>query len=244
MKTLSFLSLTACLSSNTLLGIDPKMRELLRPLVTYQRPTPLSSEIETKEVETTSSEQLQEDKADATTETLNVIPATPSLIPSAVYKYIARYYYGIKPHVVVFDVNGVLLDFAGKLIPQGVNLLQKCARAGHTIMILSNGGLSTLGELYLAGHDEILTFIKQEHLLFSGITRKIKPSNAAYQHLRTIVAQDTNDAHTNICFIDDTKANITAAQRNGIHGLHLDTSKGYEAAYSNVEKQLQQLGVL
>jgi len=50
--------------------------------------------------------------------------------------YIARYFYGIQPQVVIFDINGVILDANGKLIPQCAALLQKCAHAGHTIMIL------------------------------------------------------------------------------------------------------------
>ena len=147
----------------------------------------------------------------------------------------------VVPHVVIFDIHGVLADPHNKLIPEGALLLQKCAQAGHTIMILSNGNRSTIGHLFLKYYHEIIRYIKPEHILVAGVTKKVKPANDAYQHALNLIAQDPVHAgkKPKVVFIDDIKTNVDAACKNGIYGLHL-TNHDYVA----IERQLQLLKIL
>jgi FMN phosphatase YigB (HAD superfamily) len=155
--------------------------------------------------------------------------------------YIARYFYGIQPQVVIFDINGVILDANGKLIPQCAALLQKCAHAGHTIMILSNCESSTIGLLFMQHYDDIIKYIKPEHILISEVTNTIKPFDDAYKLACDIITNDPNHLGKNpkIFFIDDTKINVIAAQKNGLYGLHLNDQN-----YNDIEHKLRLLRVL
>lgn len=159
------------------------------------------------------------------------------------------YVNGIKPHVVMFDINGVLLNFDNTLIPEGVALLQKCARAGHTIMILSNCDRMTLVYMYALYYQEIFQYIKHENILVAGLTRRAKPSDGSYKLAIDTITQDPVHAAVkapasvpekqNIFFIDDSLSNVEAAQRHGIIGLHLDNGD-----YAAIERQLELLGAL
>jgi ribonucleotide monophosphatase NagD (HAD superfamily) len=156
--------------------------------------------------------------------------------------YVINRIYGIQPEVavVVFDINGVLLDFNGDLIPAGAQLLQKCAQAGHTIMLLSNTSFATIGLMYMRYYDELFCHIKPEHILISAKTKKIKPFPDAYQQVLDIVDQDPAYRwRPRVFFIDDTLANVTAANDNDMHGLHLDKGN-----YTAIEDALRELGVL
>lgn len=155
--------------------------------------------------------------------------------------YIARYFYGIEPQVVIFDINGVILDMNGKLIPKCAMLLQKCAHAGHTIMILSNCGLSTIGLIFMQYYNDIFKYIKPEHILISEITNTIKPFDDAYKLACDIISNDPKHLgkEPRVFFIDDTKINVTAAQKNGLYGLHLNNQN-----YDDIERELRLLRVL
>lgn len=145
------------------------------------------------------------------------------------------------PHVIIFDINGVILDGQGNLIPECKDLLQKCAQAGHTIMILSNGGLYTIGKLFIHYYDEILKYVKPDHILIPDITKKMKPSKDAYKCAHEVISKMPCFVNKKplVFFIDDTKVNVDAARNNGMYGLHLKNNN-----YKAIECELKILGVL
>lgn len=102
------------------------------------------------------------------------------------------------------------------IIKPGVQLLQKCAQAGHTIMILSNWDKYSFEFLKQKYHQEIFQYVKPEHIFVSGAIKHLKPSAAAYEYVLKIAACDAADC----VFFDDQPENILGAQQLGIQAIH------------------------
>jgi FMN phosphatase YigB (HAD superfamily) len=144
-----------------------------------------------------------------------------------------------QPKIIIFDINGVLLDSDEKLISAGVRLVQKCAQAGHRIMILSNSGVDTIGHMFVHYYDELVKYIKPTDIFIPEITRAIKPFDQAYKFVLEAIAKDPLyvEKKPSLFFIDDSKMNVEAAQKNGIYALHLANRD-----YGTIERELQLLG--
>lgn len=102
------------------------------------------------------------------------------------------------------------------IIKSGVQLLQKCAQAGHTVMILSNWDAYSFEHLKKKYHPEIFQYIKSEHIFVSGAIGHLKPSPAAYECALKAAGCDAADC----VFFDDQSENIDGARKLGIEAIH------------------------
>ena len=98
------------------------------------------------------------------------------------------------------------------LVPEGNALLRQVKAAGLPCYGLTNWS----GETY----DETvpnMPFLEQlEHVAVSGHLKMAKPAPEIYLHLLEIIGQPAE----NCAFIDDSIANIEAAERLGMKGVH------------------------
>jgi len=125
-------------------------------------------------------------------------------------------------------------------IAQGVDLLEKCVKAGNTMAVLSNWGSQSFPYMQqCASNKVIFKHFKQENIFVSGDIKFSKPHPQAYEHVIEKMQVQPEDC----IFIDDQLKNVEAARAAGMHAIHLTDCKNPEA-YKKVEAELQRLGAL
>lgn len=125
-------------------------------------------------------------------------------------------------------------------IAEGVALLEKCAKAGHEMAILSNWSAESFPYLKFSQKTEaIFKHFKPEHIFVSGNMKVAKPYPQAYAY----VIEKMQASPEDFIFIDDQIKNIEAARAVGMHAIHLADYKKAES-YQTVEAELQRLGAL
>lgn len=102
-------------------------------------------------------------------------------------------------------------------------------RKGYRLYILSNYS----GDLFERTKEKMPFLPYMDGTLFSYTCHLTKPEPEIYQHL----IQKFSLTPDRCVFLDDTKANVEAAEQAGIHGIHFT---GYEDGVA----QLKKLGVL
>lgn len=125
-------------------------------------------------------------------------------------------------------------------IKEGVELLAKCKKAGHQVAILSNWGADSFPHLKNhAPNNVIFKHFNPEHIFVSGLIKKAKPYQHAYEHVIDSMGVQPED----VIFIDDQIHNIQAAKKLGIHGIHIVNHKDPQS-FRVVEQELIRLGAL
>ena len=116
-----------------------------------------------------------------------------------------------------------------KPIPSNVEVVRSLKKSGYRLYILSNYS----GDLFERTKEKMPFLPYMDGTLFSYTCHLTKPEPEIYQHL----IQKFSLTPDRCVFLDDTKANVEAAEQAGIHGIHF---MGYEDGVA----QLKKLGVL
>ncbi|WP_159084694.1 HAD family hydrolase [Dongshaea marina] len=111
--------------------------------------------------------------------------------------------------------------------PEMLSLIERLKKAGYSLYVLSNMGLDSISHLRNQSN-----FLSQfDGILFSAECGHIKPEEAIYQ----LLLREFSLEPQTCLFIDDSKPNIEAAERLGIHGIHhLD----YRTTHQQLQEQL------
>lgn len=125
-------------------------------------------------------------------------------------------------------------------IKPGVELLEKCVKAGHEMAVLSNWGAESFPYMkFYDGNDVIFKHIRPEHIFVSGNIKVAKPYPQAYEHVIEKMQAQPDD----FIFIDDQIKNVEAARAVGMHAIHVTDYKK-PGTYQAVEAELKRLGAL
>ena len=114
-------------------------------------------------------------------------------------------------------------------LPYAESWVRSLKEKGYRLYILSNYS----GDLFERTKEKMPFLPYMDGTLFSYTCHLTKPEPEIYQHL----IQKFSLTPDRCVFLDDTKANVEAAEQAGIHGIHFT---GYEDGVS----QLKKLGVL
>ncbi len=120
---------------------------------------------------------------------------------------------------IIFDLGGVLFKGPFHPIKQGITLLQQChqqrdnnGKRVHKFYILSNWSTRAFNRMSQRFPDIVALF---DGVVLPGKVGYAKPKKEIYMHL--IQSYNLNPQHC--IFIDDSQANISAAQQLGITGI-------------------------
>ena len=114
-------------------------------------------------------------------------------------------------------------------LPYAESWVRSLKEKGYRLYILSNYS----GDLFERTKEKMPFLPYMDGTLFSYTCHLTKPEPEIYQHL----IQKFSLTPDRCVFLDDTKANVEAAEQAGIHGIHFT---GYEDGVA----QLKKLGVL
>ena len=114
-------------------------------------------------------------------------------------------------------------------LPYAESWVRSLKEKGYRLYILSNYS----GDLFERTKEKMPFLPYMDGTLFSYTCHLTKPEPEIYQHL----IQKFSLTPDRCVFLDDTKANVEAAEQAGIHGIHF---MGYEDGVA----QLKKLGVL
>ena len=136
---------------------------------------------------------------------------------------------GNMPRVDPETGYGLVTDVCLKRKIRNYVEMAKEGEKGYRIYILSNYS----GDLFERTKEKMPFLPYMDGTLFSYTCHLTKPEPEIYQHL----IQKFSLTPDRCVFLDDTKANVEAAEQAGIHGIHF---MGYEDGVA----QLKKLGVL
>lgn len=126
-------------------------------------------------------------------------------------------------------------------LARGLQLMQECAlakdkngRPKNNLVILSNFDAASF-ELLRARYPAIFAYFKPNNIIISACIGVTKPDKAAFKY----VLRACNVRPCDCIFIDDSRANIQAAQECGMIGL-----RTHNQNYRLLRKELIQLGAL
>lgn len=128
------------------------------------------------------------------------------------------------------------------IIKDGLKVVKKCKKQGHTIFILSNWDRESTENL-LAAFPKLFSLFDPDKIIISGEIGLIKPDPQIYQYL---LDQHNLDPQTCI-FFDDQEKNVEAANQLKIHGVvckNMNHKKIMEHLDSFVEQQNQELPIM
>ena len=110
------------------------------------------------------------------------------------------------------------------IIPEAVELIKDCKKAGHSVYILSNWEPES-SDLLKQEHPELFDLF--DGAVISGKVGMAKPEDAIYKYLLETYNLEPQET----ILIDDQKENIIAGQKNGIHGIHYQKKRGFLGSY-------------
>jgi hypothetical protein len=125
-------------------------------------------------------------------------------------------------------------------LARGLQLMQECAlaqdnkRPKNRLILLSNFDTASF-ELLKARYPTIFSYFKPEDSILSSCVGINKPHKDIFKHVLHVCNLQPSDC----IFIDDSRANIQAAQACGITGLHIHNKN-----YRLLKKELMRLGAL
>ena len=139
-----------------------------------------------------------------------------------------------------------LYAFYMRPVKKGIALLKECAdkkdaqgRAKNQMMILSNWDCESFPLLQQEkANQKVFQYFKQENIFISGQFRNIdglKPCDWIFNYL----IDYKNLKPSDFILIDNSPANVKAAQAHGMHAVLIDKGN-----YKEAQRQLQKLGAL
>lgn len=116
--------------------------------------------------------------------------------------------------IVLFDLSGVLL-YDAQVIEEGLAFVRECLANNHAIGIISNLDPVTFG-IVREQLPHLFTLFPEHHITVPHMVGVGKPSRAIYEH----AMQKMKVEPMHCFFIDDSKANVIAAQEYGMTAVH------------------------
>lgn len=150
-------------------------------------------------------------------EILNLIHTTPGNFTSAAEESLVR-----ALAEVIF--NPYYFVETRQIIPQAVALIKDCKQAGHHVYILSNWDAESF-EILMLIYPELFNLF--DGIVISGNVGMLKPEDTIYKYLLETYKLEPEQT----ILIDDQPENISAAQRNGIHGILYTKKRGLFGYY-------------
>ncbi len=120
-------------------------------------------------------------------------------------------------------------------LTDGIKFVQECKKNGYNIYVLSNYDKDNFEVAYKT-HQNLFKYISKENIVISGTSGKIKPNEDMYTHFFKKYSLDPKTC----VFFDDKIENIQAAQKLGMHGVHVGKQKKLFSSTPNIKKMKEE----